>query len=92
MKPNNNNNNMLQDFKISALFVLCCILHKCCFNARLIFSIGKDCWIQLSSRIMPATVMKRESRVLPGTLVLPGDTIEEGMVWGGLPAEPIGKR
>lgn len=54
--------------------------------------LGDFCWVQLSSRVMPATLMRTGSRVLPGTLVLPGDTIAENTVWGGLPAEPIAER
>ena len=54
--------------------------------------IGEGCWVQEGARLMPSTEMKEGSRVLPASMVLPGDTLEERMVWGGLPAEPIIER
>lgn len=54
--------------------------------------VGEGCWVQEGARVMPSTVMKDGSRVLPASMVLPGDTLEERMIWCGLPAEPIGQR
>lgn len=54
--------------------------------------IGENCWIQEGARIMPFTQMKDSSRVMPGSMVLPGDTLDENSIWCGIPAEPIGKR
>lgn len=53
---------------------------------------GEQCWVQECGRVMPGTTMKESSRVLPGSMVLPGDTLEKDTVWGGLPAEPVGVR
>jgi amino acid adenylation domain-containing protein len=55
-------------------------------------AIGDNCWIQEGARIMPFTEMKDSSRVMPGSMVLPGDTLDENSIWCGIPAEPIGKR
>ena len=41
---------------------------------------------------MPAAMMMDDSRVLPGSMVLPGDVLQERMVWSGMPAEPLSKR
>jgi carbonic anhydrase/acetyltransferase-like protein (isoleucine patch superfamily) len=63
--------------------------------ARFIFNpltVGQCCWVQEGARVMPATELKDGSRVLPASLVLPGDTLEKDMIWGGLPAEPLGPR
>lgn len=63
--------------------------------ARFIYNplkVGKACWVQEGARVMPATELKDGSRVLPSSLVLPGDTLEKDMIWGGLPAEPLGPR
>ena len=54
--------------------------------------VGDMCWVQECARVMPGTTMKAMARVLPGSMVLPGDTLEKDMIWGGLPAEPIGLR
>ena len=55
-------------------------------------AIGENCWIQEGARVMPFTQMKNSSRVMPASMVLPGDTLDEGSIWCGIPAEPIGKR
>jgi carbonic anhydrase/acetyltransferase-like protein (isoleucine patch superfamily) len=55
-------------------------------------TVGKACWVQEGARVMPAAELKNGSRVLPASLVLPGDTLEKDMIWGGLPAEPLGPR
>jgi acetyltransferase-like isoleucine patch superfamily enzyme len=63
--------------------------------ARFIYNplkVGKACWVQEGARVMPATELKDGSRVLPSSLVLPGDTLDKDMIWGGLPAEPLGPR
>jgi carbonic anhydrase/acetyltransferase-like protein (isoleucine patch superfamily) len=55
-------------------------------------SIGDECWIQEGARVMPFTRMENGSRVMPASMVLPGDTLAEKSIWCGLPAEPIGSR
>lgn len=54
--------------------------------------LGERAWVQEGARLMPATVMKNDSRILPGSMVLPGDVLEERMVWSGMPAEPLSRR
>lgn len=54
--------------------------------------LGERCWVQEGARVMPLTVMNDGSRVMPASMVLPGDSLAEGSVWCGLPAEPIRTR
>lgn len=54
--------------------------------------LGERCWVQEGARVMPYTVMNDGSRVMPASMVLPGDSLAEGSVWCGLPAEPIRTR
>jgi len=55
-------------------------------------SIGNRCWVQEGARVMPYTQMKDGSRVMPASMVLPGDVLDKNAIWCGLPAEPIGSR
>jgi carbonic anhydrase/acetyltransferase-like protein (isoleucine patch superfamily) len=54
--------------------------------------VGAGCWVQEAARVMPGTEMAAGSRLLPASMVLPGEALAERMVWGGLPAEPLQKR
>jgi hypothetical protein len=54
--------------------------------------VGARCWVQEAARVMPGTEMAAGSRLLPASMVLPGEALAERMVWGGLPAEPLQKR
>ena len=48
-------------------------------------------WVQAYTRILVPRIIEGGSRVLPGSMILPGERIERGSIWGGIPAAPLGK-
>jgi hypothetical protein len=47
-------------------------------------------WVQESTRVLVAGRIGRQSRILPGTVTLPGEQIMAKQIWGGIPGAPVG--
>jgi amino acid adenylation domain-containing protein len=48
-------------------------------------------WIGANCRILVPSSMESDSRVLPGTTILPRECISRGTVWSGIPGAPVTK-
>ena len=51
--------------------------------------LGDQSWIGSCSRVQAGAVMQERSRLLPGSNVLPGETLQPKSVWEGIPAAPV---
>lgn len=51
--------------------------------------VGDQAWIGSCSRVQAGAVMQERSRLLPGSNVLPGETLQSGSIWAGIPAAPV---
>jgi len=52
-------------------------------------TVDEGAWLQAHTRVMVPERFEGNSRVLPGSMVLPRESISSGQVWGDIPAAPV---
>lgn len=57
------------------------------FNKPL--NVGSGAWFQTRCRVLGANMIGENARILPGTMVMPNEEIQQNMIWGGVPASPL---
>ena len=53
--------------------------------------VGRNAWVQARTRVLAAPVLGDQSRVLPASMVLPNEEVGARTIWGGVPANPVGR-
>ena len=54
-------------------------------------SVPDGAWIGANCRVLVPSKIERNSRILPGTTILPRECILKGTVWSGIPGAPVTK-
>lgn len=72
--------------RAAAAFALGC----CCTAEQAIIlccRAGDGAWVQLLTRCLAVPVLGSKARILPASMVMPNDEIQEESVWGGVPGK-----
>mmetsp|Transcript_10388 Transcript_10388/g.20513 ORF Transcript_10388/g.20513 Transcript_10388/m.20513 type:complete len:128 (+) Transcript_10388:635-1018(+) len=51
--------------------------------------VGSGSWFQTRCRVLGAKSIGTASRILPGSMVMPNEEIQDSLIWGGVPATPL---
>lgn len=51
--------------------------------------VGSGSWFQTRCRVLGAKSVGAASRILPGSMVMPNEEIQDSLIWGGVPATPL---
>lgn len=51
--------------------------------------VGSGSWFQTRCRVLGAKSIGTSARILPGSMVMPNEEIQDSLIWGGVPATPL---